>query len=66
MTPRPGSERGGAVVEFALVVDVHVKQGDTLEEQRPLVDWARRIDLGEQEAAIELTEQVLSALREVF
>ena len=54
------------VVEFDLIVDTHLKQGSQLEEKQTLVVWVRRIELGEQEAAIAISDRVLEALRGVF
>jgi hypothetical protein len=52
--------------EYVLILDLHLRAGASLEAMRSLVVWARRIDLGEQEAAVEISEQVLAALSEVF
>lgn len=53
------------VVEYNLIVDIHLQQND-LEEKRTLVVWVRKIDLEEQEAANEISKRVLEALAEVF
>lgn len=53
------------VVEYNLIVDIHLKQED-LQEKRTLVVWVRKIDLEEQEAANEISKRVLEALAIVF
>lgn len=59
------SRYSASVVEFDLVLDIHLKRG-AMEGKRTLVVWARRIDLQEQDAALAISERVLEALREVM
>jgi len=60
------SDRLWTLVEYVLVLDVHLREALGREQKRTLLVWARRVDLDEQEADIQISRQVKAALTQVF
>jgi len=60
------SERLSTLVEYVLILDLHIRDYQDREQKRTLIVWARRVDLDEQEADIRISKQVQKALTQVF